>query len=181
MGSERVTYEGIFDGLLNRTVGKRMTPALKAKLLALGVDIDHLKPTYAEPVWQSVVDLVCAEIFPTLPKDAALYQLGTEMVGGYGATIFGRALMKMIKLLGPRRTLERAGPNFRSGNNFTEVKLEAKGPTEYAMWMNVVGESGQFIRGALVGMLELAGAKDVKIDVVPDVAPAATFHIRWSA
>jgi uncharacterized protein (TIGR02265 family) len=156
-----------------------MTPALKEKLKAVGIDPDQLKPSYPKEVWQKVIDLLCANIYPGLPKNDAMFKLGTEMVEGYRSTLFGKVLMQMTKVLGPRRTMERAGANFRSGNNFSEFRLTKKSETEYEMWMNEVQESGPFTQGALIGLLKVAGAKDVAVDLKPDVGAAVTFSVRW--
>jgi uncharacterized protein (TIGR02265 family) len=181
MAEAHVVYQSVFEGLLHRAVGSRMTPALKAKLKALGVDLDaDLKAVYPKEIWQGVVEACCSELYPRMDKAEALFKLGTEMVDGYSATLFGKAQMQMAKLLGSRRSIERAGQSFRAGNNFTELRMTAKGPTEYELWMNEVSQSGPFVRGSLVALLKVTGAKDIVVDVTPDVPPAATFHIRWS-
>jgi uncharacterized protein (TIGR02265 family) len=180
MAEAHVVYQSVFEGLLTHTVGKRMTPALREKLKAIGMDPEQLKPTYPKDLWQKVIDAICAGLYPSMKREDAMFKLGTEMVEGYRATLLGKVQMQMVKMLGPRRTMERAGPQFRAGNNFSEVRLTKKSDSEYEMWMNEVAESAPFTRGSLVGLLKMAGAKDVKVDVKPDVNPAATFHIRWT-
>jgi uncharacterized protein (TIGR02265 family) len=179
MAETHVVYQSVFEGLLTHTVGKRMTPALKEKLKGVGIDPDQLKPAYPKIVWQKVIDVLCLALYPGLPKNDAMFKLGTEMVEGYRSTLFGKVLMQMTRVLGPRRTMERAGANFRSGNNFSEFRLTKKSETEYEMWMNEVSESGPFTQGALIGLLKVSGAKDVAVDLRPDVGAAVTFAVRW--
>ena len=44
---------------------------------------------------------------------------------GYEKTLVGSALTAMLRVLGPKRTLERMTRNFRTANNYTEVTVEA--------------------------------------------------------
>jgi uncharacterized protein (TIGR02265 family) len=179
MADAPVVYQSVFEGLLTHTVGKRMTPALKEKLKAVGIDPDQLKAAYPKVVWQKVIDVLCVALYPGLSKHDAMFKLGTEMVDGYRSTLLGKVLMQMVKVLGPRRTVERAGQQFRSGNNFSEFRLTKKGETEYDLWMNEVGESGPFTQAALLGLVKVSGAKDVTVDLKPDVDAAVTFSVRW--
>jgi uncharacterized protein (TIGR02265 family) len=178
---QRVVYESVMEGLLLRAVGKRMTPALKAKLKELGVDLDQrLKAQYSAELFEKVVALLCTTLYPALSRDEALFKLGSEIVDGYADTLFGKVLMQMMKVLGPRRTLERLPQSYRGGNNFTDVKLTAKGPREYEMWMNEVGDSAQFVRGGIIGVLTRAGGKQVEVKPSPGQGAQGTFHITWN-
>lgn len=38
--------------------------------------------------------------------------------------------LRLLQVLGPRRTLQRAQKNFRTGNNYTEVRFSDVSPTE---------------------------------------------------
>jgi uncharacterized protein (TIGR02265 family) len=169
------------EGLLLRAVGKRMTPSLKAKLKDTGVDLDQrLKAQYSSEVFEKVIAVLHATLYPALSRDDALFKLGTEIVDGYADTLFGKALMAMMKLLGPRRALERLPQSYRGGNNFTDVKLTAKGPREYEMWMNEVGESAQFVRAGIIAVLTRAGGKQVEVKPSRSQGVEGTFHITWS-
>jgi len=180
MSAEQLVFDHVFEGLL-KAVGQRVTPALKARFKALGVDLDgKLKAYYPVEAWNGCVEACRAELYPSVPRDKALFQLGTEMVAGFGSTVLGKVQLQMMKLLGPKRTLQRMPAAHRAGNNFTEAKLTEKGPRELELWMNPVGEAAPFVAGSLVESLRLAGAKEPKVDVVPGKAPEATFVIRWS-
>jgi uncharacterized protein (TIGR02265 family) len=107
-----------------------------------------------------------------------MFELGRRFIEGYSETIVGKAMLTALKVLGPRRTLERMSRNFRSGNSYTETKLEAKGPTEFTLWFNEVKEP-EFYRGMLVAGVGHAGAKNLEVKTLGHDASGASFSIRW--
>jgi uncharacterized protein (TIGR02265 family) len=179
--SEKLVYESVLDGLLNRTVGARMTPELKTRLKSIGVDLDQkLKPAYPPEVFQAAVDACCELLFPGVPMREAQTQLGGQMVDGYGATLFGKALMQMTRLLGPKRTLERLPQSLRGGNNFSEAKLTLKAMRDYEMVMSEGGTFPEFTAGSIAALLKVSGAKNPRVIIERPAPPAVTFKISWS-
>ena len=92
----------------------------------------------------------------------------------------GKVMLRMAKMLGPRRTLLRTPQNYRGGNNFTDVNLIEKSPTEFEMWMNYAGNFATLVAGSLEGTLVVAGARNPKVEVVGSTFPEATFRITWA-
>ena len=71
----------------------------------------------------------------------------------------GTALIGLLRVLGPRRTLERTTRNIRSANNYTEATLEAVAPNHYRVRVNYVVRPG-FYAGIIEQCCRAGGAKD---------------------
>jgi uncharacterized protein (TIGR02265 family) len=176
---EPVVYQHVFESLLKHGVGTRMTPALREKLKALDADPDRLKPAYPRDAWDGIMESVREAIYPQLSKEEGQKRLGQDMVIGTGGSVFGKMILQMVKVLGPKRTLLRVPKSYRDGNNFTEVKLTEKGPTEFEMWMSYSGNSSPMVCGSLEETLRIAGARDPKVKVTSTKFPEGVFHITW--
>ena len=70
--AQPVVYQDVFEALLKHGVGKRMTPALHARLKSLNADPDQLRPTYPREDWDAIVEAVREALYPRLPRDEAL-------------------------------------------------------------------------------------------------------------
>lgn len=170
------TFEGLF-----RAVSARLDERLSEALRQLGVDPNaELKPAYPLAVFLATVKLLGHELFPEAPEEERQYQLGCLFMDGYRQTMVGRAMVGMMRIIGPRRTLERLSRQFRTGNNFSETKVEDLGPNECRLWCNQVTVPGWY-RGLVTKGLEFSGATNVQISLIAHDAAGGTFHIRWSS
>jgi uncharacterized protein (TIGR02265 family) len=178
--TEKLIFAQTFEGLLRSLTGK-LTPRLATGLRERGFDpAVALLPAYPQPVFTEVVSFLARELHPGLPPEAAICALGRGFMDGYGETMVGRAMMAMMRLIGPRRTLERVSRQFRTGNNFSETRLTPIGATEYHLWVNEVRLPGWYI-GILSRGLELAGGKDVKVELIHRDEAGGNFRVRWTA
>ncbi len=178
--AERLIFSQTFEGLLRSVSGGKLSPRLAAGLKERGVDpAGKLLPAYPAETFVSVVNFVGRELYPGLSVDDAITQVGRGFMDAYGETMVGRAMLAMIRLIGPRRTLERVTRQFRTGNNYYDTRLTPLGPTEYDLWINVVTMPGWYI-GILSRGLELAGAKDVSVRMVSHDSQGGTFRITWA-
>ncbi len=178
--AEKLIFSQTFEGLLRSLSGGKLTPSLTTGLKAAGFDPGvKLLPAYPREVFTAVVTCIARELHPGLPVDAAITQVGRGFMNGYGETMVGRAMLAMIRLIGPRRTLERVTRQFRTGNNYSDTRLTARGATEYDLWVNDVTMPGWYV-GILGRGVELSGAKDVHVELVERDALGGTFRIRWS-
>ena len=177
--TEKLIFAQTFEGLL-RSLGGNLTPQLSAGLRQRGLDLSvSLRPAYPLRVWIEVLSFVARELHPGLAPDTAVAAVGRTFMDGYGETMVGRAMMAMMRLIGPRRTLERVTRQFRTGNNFSETKLSLVGATEYHLWVNEVQLAGWYV-GILSRGLELAGGKEVKVELLQRDAGGGTFRVRWT-
>jgi uncharacterized protein (TIGR02265 family) len=177
--TERLIFAQTFDGL-REAVGARLSPATLEALKALGVDFTApFRPAYPKDTFVAVIERIARDLHPELGLEAGVAAIGRAFMDGYGHTMVGRAMLAMLRLIGPRRSLERLGRNFRTGNNFSETRLVALGDRDFELWCNEVASPGWYF-GIIGRGLELAGARDVKVVIVDRPDAGATFRIRWS-
>jgi uncharacterized protein (TIGR02265 family) len=119
----QLVFSQTVEGLL-RAVGP-LDEAARVKFRAIGINPDaRLEPAY--PVERYVaMQKVAVEVFaPGIPFTLGIETLGRRFVDGYGETLVGKAVLATMKLLGPRRTLERLTRTLSTGSSFFETKLE---------------------------------------------------------
>jgi uncharacterized protein (TIGR02265 family) len=179
--SERLVFSHTVEGLYQRALGGRIDSACLGRLRDIGLDLGRpLLPAYPFDVWMKSIAIVAENVFPGVQPVEARRRLGEELIRGYRETYLGRATLAVAKVFGPKRTLRRSAHNFRSGNNYTEVKIEETGPTSMEMWMNLVGPYPEFTQGIISAGMEVAGAHDVKVEISHHDGEAATYRIAWS-
>jgi uncharacterized protein (TIGR02265 family) len=101
------------------------------------------------------------------------------MAVGYRETMVGGAVFGMLKLLGPKRMLLRTQKNFRSGNNYTDVRFTEVGPTVMDMWMNEPGPLRHFSAGIIEAGMRFSGAPETRVEVRAFDDASVTYRISW--
>lgn len=177
--SEKLIFLQTFEGLV-RAYGTRFTPELLTNFKLYGFDPERLLPAYPQKSFIEVVRLLGRALHPGLSEDDAIREVGRGFINGYEDTLVGRAMLAMIRIIGPRRTLERLTRQFRTGNNFSDTRLTQVSASEYQLWCNEVRLPGWY-QGIVSRGLEVAGAKDVTVEFVNrDDSGGGTFLIRWA-
>jgi uncharacterized protein (TIGR02265 family) len=180
--SQRLIFAQAVEGLFLRGLVGRLTPALKAQLREVGVDVERpLLPAYPWAVWARGVGVVAAALHPGEPDEVGWRLIGERMVDGYRETLVGGAMFGMLRVLGPRRMVGRTRQNFRSGNNYTEARITEVGPGAVDLWMNEVGPLRFFTQGAVLAGMRGAGAPDVRVEVSHYDDAGVTFRVTWGA
>jgi uncharacterized protein (TIGR02265 family) len=179
---EKLVYSGTVEALFLRALENRLTPACRQRLREAGLDLDKkLATTYPLEQWRQFLRIAADHVYAGLPAEAAYYSLGERFMDGYFSTLFGRALLGMVRLAGPRRALLQARLCFRTSMNFSEVRNVERGPTIQELWVNdMVADQPTFVAGALARAVELAGGQRVVVLPEDFDGQSATFHIRWS-
>jgi uncharacterized protein (TIGR02265 family) len=167
------------DGLV-RALGEHLDEPAKDTLRELGLDLRRpLEPGYPLETWFKVMRFGAGLIAPGRPEAEQFELLGRRFVDGYEQTLVGRALLASMRVLGPRRMLERMNRNFRSGNNYTETQLVPRGPNDFELSFNQV-KSPEFYRGMLLAGLGRTGATGLAIQLVRHDDQGTTFRVTWS-
>ncbi|MFN7133736.1 MAG: DUF2378 family protein, partial [Myxococcales bacterium] len=138
MADEQLVFGHNFEGLYLRGLASRLTPELRKELLKLGVDLNRLLPGYPVEIWMAGLRLTARMLHQGLPPHAAYQQLGQVFMRGYFETMLGKALLAILRVIGPERTFKRMTQNFRTGNNFNEVTSTVLAPGHAEMWINHV-------------------------------------------
>jgi uncharacterized protein (TIGR02265 family) len=179
--TEKLVFEQTIEGLFVRGLRGQVSDTLKAKLMPEGLDLNKpLRPAYTFHTWMRCLQITAASLHHNVPLEDGLFRLGEAMIEGYGQTLVGRAILKMIAILGPRRTLMRATHNFRSGNNYTETKIIESSATSTALWMNEVGPCPTFTAGVIHAALRAAGVSP-RVVIDQSDAQGCTFVCSWTA
>jgi len=179
--AERLVFEQTFDGFLRKGLGDRVTPELQQRLAALGIDLDgKLKPAYPFEIWRLTLRAVAEVLHPGEPLEEAFEALGGDVVRGFFKHPLGSAMLAMLKLIGPRRTLDRAQRNLRNGNNYAQTRFTALDDRRFELWVNEASETRHNMTGILRTALELAGAKDPVVKIRTFDAESVTFDITWN-
>lgn len=180
MADELLIFEQTIEALFIRALGGRLSPECKARLRQAGLDVDQkLKPAYAFDAWMKFLRIAAEELYPELSLEQGSFKLGEAYMEGFRETMLGRAVLSLLRVLGPRRALARATQNFRAANNYTETRLTELGPTQAELWMNEVGSLPYFTAGILHGGLRVAGAEDIHIEPSQHDGHACVYRIRW--
>jgi uncharacterized protein (TIGR02265 family) len=165
---------------LRRLLGDRLDADFTAKLKAQGVDLSALNPAYPYETWVQSLELTMAKLWPGVPRAEATYNLGREMFDSFGHTLLGKALLQMLRVLGPNRGLQRMTRNLRTSNNYSDTKLTQKGPTAWELWINLVAFP-HYYRGLVECGLQHSGAKNVQVEILTHTPNgAAVLLIAWT-
>jgi uncharacterized protein (TIGR02265 family) len=177
---EKLVFDQTLEGLFIRGLSGQVTPNLKSQLRGMGVDLDRkLLPAYPFSTWCSCVRVAARELYAREPPEHAYRQLGERMVDGYRTTMFGRPLFSVLQLLGPRRVIGRAQQSFRSGNNYTEIRIQEVGPLCLELWVNEAGPTRHLMQGALLAGLRSSGAHEPWVELKHFTEEDVTFHVTW--
>ncbi|MBE2250442.1 MAG: DUF2378 family protein [Myxococcus sp.] len=163
---------------LARVLGPALDEDVHQRFLALGVDLRNPNPAYPYEVWVDALTLALKVLWPGVPREEATYRLGRAIVTSFGDTGMGKALLGLVKVLGPHRALERMGRNLRTTNNYSETRLTPAGGNRYELWVNRV-VFPDFFRGLVEAGLESGGATAPRVDLLSATPEGVVFAVEW--
>src|SRR5262249_52387161 len=104
----RYDFAVAYEGLFHRGLGSSLTPRLKARLRAAGLDLDRpFEPAYPADRWPIFLRMTAEELFPAVPIGDALRKMGERFFLGYVETLVGKAMLAAMRVIGPMRSLGR--------------------------------------------------------------------------
>ena len=84
---------------LTRALGSSLTDEVKARFKAVGVDLDvRLLPAYPLEIWLKSMEIAASLLLPNATREEQYFNLGHQIVGSYGETLIGRALIAMMRV-----------------------------------------------------------------------------------
>ena len=153
--------------------------ALEPVLHSLGLPrAAPFAPAYPADVYLKLIDAAARTGWPNLPFDEAHFELGKVFMRGLETTFMGRAVLALMRVAGPRRSLERVARSFRTANNYTQATTEALEKRRFRVTCECVHRTG-FYRGILHQGLEVSGAQNVEISLERYENEQAIYDIRW--
>lgn len=180
MADELLVFEQTIEALFVRALGGRLTPECRVRLRQAGLDVDQeIKPAYSFDSWMLFIRIAAEELFPGEPLPQSTFKLGEAYVEGFRQTMLGRAVMSLLRVLGPRRAIARATQNFRAGNNYTETRITELGHSQFDVWMNEVGDFPEFTAGIIQAGVRMSGAKELRVEPYGYDGHGCTYRITW--
>jgi uncharacterized protein (TIGR02265 family) len=181
MTPEKVVFATAVEALFVRGLGANLSSLSRRRLREAGLDLEKpLEVSYPLDDWKTFVHVASGAVYPHLAPAEAHWWMGIHFLEGYLQTFTGRIVAELAPALGPRRMLERLGQDLRSGNNFSELQLVGHSPRHCELWMNdVLDDVPSFAAGFILRAQQLAGARNVLVDVASYDGTACTFDIRW--
>lgn len=177
----RLVYVQVVEGLLEHGLRGRVSPRLKQRLRQVGIDLDRpLLPAYPVSLWEQCLNVIVEETFPGAPREEAFRQLAGHHVEGYGRTLVGRAAYGVLRLLGPRRVVQRLPQTLRSTDNYTQVELTEQGPTTFTMWTNSKVSAPGYAEALFESLLRLGGAVSPRVTRASEDAESTTYLLTWT-
>jgi uncharacterized protein (TIGR02265 family) len=171
-----VTYQTLF----LETLEHELTPRLKERLRALGLDLDRkLLPGYPAKLWPAAMRATAAELYPQLELQEAATKLGTRFIERYFGSTLGSAVAIMLRTLGPMRALGRVERALRNTNNYQRTKFTPRGDKQAELWIAEVNGVAGWFTGMFKGTCQRIGVKDPRIEVIADDGHSATFLLSW--
>lgn len=179
--TQQLVYDSSVEGMFVRGLGPRMTNSCRDALLAAGLDVSKkLRPSYTSAEYERFIKIARQHLFPELRDEEAYHRMGRIFVEGYFLTTLGGAIRSVLRLLGPRRNVERLPQNFSGGTNYVKATLEKKGEGDYDLVVENVGSYPTFTQGSLQAVLESSGARDPKVTFTPLPDSRVRYHLRWT-
>jgi len=178
---QRLVFSHVIEGLFHKALAGRVTDRLRQRLRdEVQLDLDK-KIEVALPIrrWTRCLELCAEELYPELPQEEGIRQMGYVLTGGYFQTFIGSALSAVLKLIGPARALHRMDRSLRSGNNYAEVKVTQLDSTHFQFWCNEVGTLRFNMLGLLSAGAEVAGAKNLRGTITHFDDQGVTIDLRW--
>ena len=178
MDQEKVVFAQSMEGVYRALTPH--TPQEHAAFLKAGVKRgDKFDAAYPIQAWLDILDACAASRFAHLPELERFTEVGRVFFLGFEKTLIGAALMAMLKVLGPRRTLERVTRNFRTANNFTVGTLESLAPNHHLVHINYTVRPGFFL-GIIESGCQRAGARELKVSLVSTKDLGAVYEVKWA-
>lgn len=176
--SEKLIFAQTFEGLL-RSLGPRLSAEVKAGMRARGFEPEgKLLPAYPMEVFIDVVQYLAQTFHAGVPMEEGVSLVGRSFMDGFGETLIGRAMVGMMRVIGPVGALKRVTQEFRTGNNYSLTRLTELGPRRYQLWVNTLQMPGWYI--GIVGRgLEFAGARAPRVSLLAREDEGGTFLIEW--
>jgi uncharacterized protein (TIGR02265 family) len=127
-----------------------------------------------------VVHYLATELHPALALEDGVAALGRGFLDGFGETMIGRAMLAMLRIIGPHNSLKRLTQEFRTGNNYSETRLVQRAERSYELWVNELRMPGWYV-GVVSRGLELAGARGSTVQLQSRDSVGGTFRVEWTA
>lgn len=180
--TERLWFQQAVEGCFVKGLGNDLTPALRAELASLGIDVEHLLPGYPVELVSQGLRVAAKHLPHPDGEGVALRELGRRFMLGYQQTFIGRAMVTMMGVLGVHRVLPRMKRNISTGGNFMETRFTLLEPGRGLLWLSDVGGVPDFWEGVLLQGAVFSNAPTTTVTYATDLnGPGCTYEIQFPA
>jgi uncharacterized protein (TIGR02265 family) len=176
---DRLIYAEVVEGLIRHGLSGKVSLRLRERLRQLGLDVDRPPQTFPVVAWQQCLAVIVEEAFPGVPTEEGFRQLARQHVEGYGRTLLGKATMRVMRLLGPRRMVLRLPHMLGSTDNYTVGVVEERGPTTFELALNSSPMSIGYPEALFESFLTASGAEEPRVKLLQSSAEGSTYQLTW--
>lgn len=173
------TDGAMVEGLFVRAL--KLDGAIAEELKALGIDLTRLKPKYPRQTFLRALDRVAGHVYPTLPRDKAIFQLGRKSVDGFLQTLLGKIVSVGVRLGGPDRVMAKTPKHVQTGDSkYDRIKVEKLGNAHWRLDVSDPAAIPEYFAGMTEGWLNQTGV--VPTIRIQETGPGAfSLTVRWGA
>lgn len=180
MAQRWMVFDHTVEGLFLVALRGRLPAATVERLRRAGLDLSKkLQPAYPFEVWKRCLEIVVTDLYPSLPRSEAWRKLGRAIVEGMSQRVMGRAMVRVSRLLGPRRALQRLDHILNSADNYVEARVTERSPTCVDVAINEVMGQPHYYKGILEASLVMTGTEVGQVEVLSLDGFGATFRVSW--
>ena len=177
---QRRVYGTWFEGLLVRALAKRLTPELISDLRTAGIDLSRpLEQHYAAAVRLETIRLLRKHLFTDQSDEYACHALGRAAVEGFLQTLAGQALVLVLRLLGPRALMKRAGALMSTASNYISADAIERAPFHWEVRLEGADLPPAYWAGMLMAGLEVCSARNAHVAPVSHIGEQVVLSCRW--
>jgi uncharacterized protein (TIGR02265 family) len=177
---DRLVYAEVIEGLIQYGLGGHVPSRLRERLGDLGLDVDRLPSTFPVVAWLKCLRVIIEELFPGVPVEEAFRRLARQHVEGYGRTLMGRATVRVMRLLGPRRMVHRLPSVLSATDNYTAGTVEERGPREFVLSLNSNLQPPAYVESLFEAMLSACGAVSPRVKRQENLEDSSSYLLTWS-
>jgi uncharacterized protein (TIGR02265 family) len=175
----RFVYPQLVEAVFHRTLRTRMDDGARARLRALGIDVDAAPDLMPGGVFHAGLRLAAAAAFPELTAEAAERRTGALACRVYAELDAGRMILAPAGTFGPIGVLADAAAYFQTGMNYFDVSSTVVSPTRVVVRIRPLDEGKEFWGGVLEQVAKLGGAVGVTVELEA-AGREARYTVSWS-
>lgn len=180
MSGRRLVFRHTVEGLFVRAYGEKVTPALRERFKAVGLDLNALPATVDANVYLAAYELLREHLHPSVPPAEADVMMARGFIDGYFETVIGQLTKMMVRVMPVEAHIERSSRNFEAAVNFVTARVEKLGPRLFRMTVSDYSLSPQFTVGILGRMFEIAGVRQYDTKLEEQKGRAFSILLSWT-
>jgi uncharacterized protein (TIGR02265 family) len=176
---DRLIYAEVVEGLIQHGLRGRVSLRLRERLRQLGLDVDRPPQSFPVVSWWKCLHVIVEETFPGVPTEEGFRRLARQHMEGYGRTLLGRATLRVLRLLGPRRMVLRLPHVLGSTDNYTSGTVVERAPGVFELVLNSSGQPAGYAESLFEAFLEVCAASEPRVKLLREGDDSSTYLIAW--